>query len=165
MNHPDLHLVVGKLLQRLGEHFGRAAHVGLDDDGQFLDLARLHLLVQLLQGEAAGLGQGRFARLLVAEVDDLLGLGGIGDHLEIVAGFGQRFQAQHFHRRGGLGLAHLRAAVVLHGAHLAEYRAADEEIAHAQRAVAHQHGGHRTAAAVELGFEHGAHGRAARDWP
>ena len=45
------------------EHFGRAAHVGLDDDGQFLDLARLHLLVQLLEGEAAGSWPARcFAR-------------------------------------------------------------------------------------------------------
>ena len=52
-------------------------------------------------------------------------------------------------------------AIVLHGAHLAEYRAADEEIADAQRAVADQHGRHRTAAAIELRFDHRAHGRAA----
>ena len=133
--------------------------------GSSLTSPAFHLLVQLLEGEAAGLGQRRFARLLVAEIDDLLGLGGVGHHLEIVAGFGQRFETQHLDRRGGLGLAHLRAAVVQHGAHFAEHRAADEEIAHAQRAVAHQHGGHRTAAAVELRFEHGAHGRAGRDWP
>ena len=110
-DHAHLHLVVGKLLQRFGQHFGRAAHVGLDDDRQFLDFAGFHLLVQLFQGEAAGFGQRRFALLQVAELDDLLGLGGVGDHLEIVAHFGQRFQPQHFHRRGRLGLADLRAAV------------------------------------------------------
>ena len=54
VHHADLDLVVGELLQRLGEHFGRSAHVGLEDDGQFLDLARLHLLVQLFERDAAG---------------------------------------------------------------------------------------------------------------
>ena len=54
------------------------------------------------------------------------------------------------------------AAVVEHGADLAEHRAADEVVADAQRAVAHQHGGHRAAAAVELGFEHRADGRTRR---
>ncbi len=53
------------------------------------------------------------------------------------------------------------AAIVLHGAHLAEDRAADEEVADRQRAVAHQHGGHRTASAVELRFDHRAHRRPA----
>ena len=47
----------------------------------------------------------------------------------------------------------------MHGAHLAEHRAADEEVAHVQRAVAHQHGGHRPAAAVELAL------RARCPWP
>ena len=158
VDHADLDLVVGELLQGLGEHFGRAAHVGLDDDRQFLDFAGLHLLVQLLQGEAAGFGERGFLLPLIAEIDDLLGLGGIGDHLEIVAGFGQRIETEHFDRRGGLGLADLRAAIVLHGAHLAEDRAADEEIADGERAVAHQHGGHGTASAIQLGFDDGAHG-------
>ena len=75
--------------------------------------------------------------------------------------FGQRFQTQHFDRRRRLGFADRLAAIVEHGADFAEHRAADEVVADAQRAVAHQDGGHRTAAAVELGFEHGAHGRAA----
>ncbi len=77
-------------------------------------------------------------------------------------GFRQRFEAEYFDRGRGLRLADLRAAVVLHGAHFAEYRTADEEVADVQRAVAHQHGGDRTAAAVELSFDHGTHGRAAR---
>ncbi len=58
------------------------------------------------------LGERGFAQPLVAEDDDLLGLGGIGDHLEIVAGFGQRFETEHFDRRRGLGLADLLAAIV-----------------------------------------------------
>ena len=99
-----------------------------------------------------------FARLRFAIDDDLLGLGGIGHHLERVADFGQRFQTQHFDRHRRLGFADRLAAIVEHGAHFAEYRAADEVIADVQRAVAHQHGRHRTASAIELGFEHRAHG-------
>ena len=60
VDHADLDLVVGELLQGLGQHFGRAAHVGLDDDRQFLDFAGLHLLVQLLERDAAGLGERGF---------------------------------------------------------------------------------------------------------
>ena len=105
------------------------------------------------------LGQAGFAHFGLAEEHDLLGFGGIGDHLEIVAGFGQRLQTEHLDGRGRLGFADLLAAIVQHGAHFAEHGAADEIIAHVQRAVAHQHGGHRSAAAIELGFEHVAHGR------
>jgi hypothetical protein len=67
-------------------------------------------------------------------------------------------ESEDFHRGGGLGFADLSAAVVLHGAHFAEYGAADEEIAHRQSAVAHQDGGHGTASAIQLGFDDGAHG-------
>ena len=89
-----------------------------------------------------------------------LALAGIGDHLEGVAHFGQRIQAQHFGGHGRFGFAQRLAAIVEHGAHLAEYRAADEIIAHMQRSVAHQHGGHGAAPAIELRFEHRADGRA-----
>src|SRR5207248_7861850 len=74
----------------------------------------------------------------------------------------QRIQTEHLHGGGRFRLADLHAAIVLHGAHLAEYGAADEEVTHCQRSVAHQHGGYRTASAVELGLDHSAHGRPAR---
>src|ERR1039457_1165988 len=41
-------------------------------------------------------------------------------HLELVAGFGQRINTQHFHRGGGPARAELPAALVLLGANLAE---------------------------------------------
>ena len=106
-----------------------------------------------------------FARLRFAIHDDLLRLCGIGDHLEVVAGFRQRIQTEHLDRRGRLGFAHLLAAIVIHGANLAEYLAADEEVADAQRAVLHQHRRHRTASAIELGFEHRADAGTRRDSP
>ena len=52
----DLDLLVGELLQRVGQHLGRAAHVGLDDDRQFLDAAFLDLLLQCPRACA---GRGR----------------------------------------------------------------------------------------------------------
>ncbi len=45
VHHADAHLVGGKLLQRVGEHFGRTADVGLEDDVEILDLAFLELIV------------------------------------------------------------------------------------------------------------------------
>ena len=49
-----LHLVGGEPLQRLGQRLHRALHVGLEHEAQLLDLARLDLLVQLLQRDAGG---------------------------------------------------------------------------------------------------------------
>jgi len=48
----DLDTVVRELRERVGEHFGRALHVGLDDDGQVLDALLGELLLQRLEGEA-----------------------------------------------------------------------------------------------------------------
>ena len=84
---------------------------------QFLDLAFLQLLVELFERDAVGLGHRHFARLGFAIDDDLLGLGGVGHHLESVADFGQRFETQHFDRHGRPGFAHRLAAIVEHGAH------------------------------------------------
>ena len=96
--------------------------------------------------------------LTLAIDDDLLGLGRIGHHLQRIADLGQRFETEHFggHRRQHF--ANRLAAIVEHRAHASEHRSADEIIADVQRAVAHQHRRHRTAAAIELRFEHRAHG-------
>jgi hypothetical protein len=117
-------------------------------------------LCNMLQGDTAALGQGRLAHFGFAEQHDLLGLGGVGDHLEIVACFGHGLQPQDLDGRGWLGLADLFSAIVQHGAHFAEDRAADEIVAHMQGPVADQHGGHRPAAAIQLGLQHIPHGRA-----
>ena len=54
-----------------------------------------------------GLGQMDGAFLLGAVDDDLLGLGGIGDRLEAVAGFGQFFETENFDRHRRAGFLHL----------------------------------------------------------
>ena len=49
MDDTHAHLLVGQLLQRLGNGFHRALHVCLDDDGQFLHLAFVELIEQVIQ--------------------------------------------------------------------------------------------------------------------
>ena len=154
----DLDLLGAQLFQLFAQGLDRAAHVGLQNQRQLLDRAGLELLVQLVEGEAGAGGQGSLAHLLPAVGGHLLGADFVGHHLEAVAGFRQRRQAQNFDGGGGTGLRQHPPAVVEHGAHLAEDRTDDEGVADAQGAVLDEHGSHRAAAAVELGFEHGARG-------
>ena len=77
-------------------------------------------------------------------------------------GDGRCLEAEHFDRRRRAGHLQRAAAVVDERAHAADDRTGDDVVADAQRAVLHQHGGDRTAAAIELGFEHRAERRALR---
>ena len=127
--------------------------------GSSLALAGLELLVQLVQRDArAGAARQRgFAQLALPVIHDVAGLGFVG-HLEVVARLGHALQTEHFDRRGRPRLFHRAAVVVKQRAHFAVHRAADEDVAGVQRAVLHQHGGHRAAAPVHAGFQHGAAG-------
>ena len=59
VDDPDLHLLVGQLGQRVGQHLGRALHVGLDDDRQLLHAAFGNLRLQRLEREPSALGAER----------------------------------------------------------------------------------------------------------
>ena len=68
--------VVGQLRQRVGQHLGRALHVGLDDEREFLHAALGDVLLQRLERQAAALGAERLrVGLLLAEPGDLARLG------------------------------------------------------------------------------------------
>ena len=83
----DLRLVVRQLAERVGQHFGRALHVGLDDDRQLLDVALRQLLLQRFERQAAALGAERaLLGLRLPEGRDLPRLRRIGHRLERVAG-------------------------------------------------------------------------------
>ena len=156
-------LVVAELRQRVGQHFGRALHVGLDDDRQLLHAAFGDLLLQRLERQAAALAAERLVlRLRLPEHRNLPRLGRIGQRLERVARLRQAAQAEHFDRRRRRRRLHLPSAIVDERAHLADDGAGDERVADVQRAVLHEDGRDRTAAAVELGFEHRARGVALR---
>ena len=63
VQHANLDLVVRQFLKRVGQHFGRAADVGLQNDVQLLGLAFLELIVELFERDAIGLRHRHFARL------------------------------------------------------------------------------------------------------
>ena len=77
-------------------------------------------------------------------------------------GCGSPVEAEHFDRRRRSGRLGRPAAVVDQRAHAADDRAGDERVADAERAVLHEHGRDRTAALVELRFEHRARRAALR---
>ena len=131
VDDPDLHLLVGQLGERVGQHFGRALHVRLDDDRQLLHAAFGDLRLQRLERETAALGAERAVlRLLLAERGDLSRLGGFG-HLEHVARLRQPGQAEHFHRRRRPRRLRRPPAVVDERADAADDRAGDEGVADA----------------------------------
>ena len=109
-----------------------------------------------LEGEAAALGAERL--LLgprLAEGGNLPRLRRVGHGLERVARLRQAREPEHLDWSGGPGGFHGSSAVVDERAHAADNGSGDEVVSDAQRAVLHEDGGHGTAAAIELGFEHG----------
>ncbi len=162
----DLDLLVRQLRQRVGEHLRRALHVGLDDDRQLLDAAFGDLLLQRFERQAAALGAERaLLGLRLAERGDLARLGRrrprSGTDRRAAGGSSGRAPR----RASTAGRLHRASAIVDQRAHAADDGAGDEVVADAQRAVLHEHGGHRTAAAIELGLEHRARRAAASGSP
>ena len=160
---PDL--VVGQLRQQVAQHFDRSTHVGLEDDVQFLGAGRLQLFRQAFQRHAGTLRQSRLAGFLFAIFGNAAGLVAIGDYDELIARLRQPFHTQNLDWSGRRSFLELCAAIVKHGAHFAVNIADHEVVAGAQGAVLYQHGGHRSASAVELGFQNYAAGRTLRMSP
>ena len=148
------------------DRFQRALHVGLDDQREFLAARGLELRHHLLErtAHAGDRGGGVLALLVGAIARDLAGAGFVLDHGKAIAGFRRAVEAEHLdrHRRTGLldGLALIRDQ----RADAAHFGAGDDDVADPQRAALHQHGRDRAAAAIELGFDHGAFGRALASW-
>ena len=145
--------------ERVGQHFRRALHVGLDDDRQVLHVAFGDLLLQRLERQAAALGAERlFLGHALAIGRDLPRLRRVGQRLERIAGLRQARQAEHLDRRRRRRHLDRPAAVVDERAHAADNRAGDEGVADAQRAVLDEDRRHRAAAAIELRLEDRARG-------
>ena len=162
----DLHLLVGQLGERVGQHLGRALHVGLDDDRQLLHAAFGDLRLQRLEREPAALRAERAALgLLLAERRDLPRLGRVGQRLEHVARLRQAGQAEHFDRRGRPGRLDRTAAVVDQRAHAADDRAGDERVADVERAVLHEHRRHRARGPCRAWLRAPCPTRCASGWP
>src|SRR6185437_6815280 len=82
------------------------------------------------------------------------------DANEVVTGLRHAGQAEHLHRDRRAGFGDLLAGLVDERAHAAVLDAANHEVTFLQRALLHQHGGHRTASAIQAGFDHHTGGTA-----
>ena len=165
MQHADLHLLVRQLQHRGLDRLGAALHVGLDQDRDFLLLARLDAGQHLVQ-RAARAGRSRRPPCRAACA--------CGTRRSRGRGFRSpppRTARRPTARRPGRGSRPARTApasvdraalVVQHRAHPAPLGAGDHDVALPQRALLHQHGRHRTAAAIQPAFDHRAFGRALR---
>src|SRR5262249_35341084 len=145
-----------KFGQRVFKHFDRALNVSLEDDQQFLDFARLHLQGELIQTARGGAGQRHGAGLGLAELPDLLGLGDVVNHLELIARRRHAFKTEHFDRGRRRRLLYATAVVIHQRANPAEIVTDNEGVSDAQGPVLDQHRRNRPAPAIELGFEHRA---------
>jgi hypothetical protein len=96
----------------------------------------------------------------LAALRDLARGVGVGDHDHLVAGHRHAGEAEHLHGDRRAGRLDRLAALVEQRAHATGVHAADEVVAHAQRAVLHEHGGHGALARVELGLDDRAGGGA-----
>ena len=163
----DLHLdLVGRELeQRLRQRFLRALHVGLDDQRQHLLGALPHLVHHVLEVRGLALGQLHVAVLALTEGRDLARPALVAEHHELVAGLRHFGQALDLDRNRRAGLGDRLAVLVEHGAHPAEARARQHDVAALQRAALHQHGRDRAAALVELRFDDQALGHACPSAP
>ena len=144
--------------ERVGEDFDGALHVALEDEVEVLHAGLLDLLGEAFERDAGALGELGFALLHLAVLGDALGLVAVGHDEEGVACVGHAFEAEDFDRGGGTGFGDGAAAVVEHGADLAEGVADDVAVAGAEGSVLHEDAGDGAAAAIELGFDDGADG-------
>ncbi len=140
--------------------------VGLEDQVQFLDLARLHFQEDILKADELGRRRGRTVRSLPG-----FDIGArrivVCHHLEGVAGRRRRAEAHDAGRHTGRRRVHRIAAIVEHGAYAASDAAGDNRVAHVHRARLHEQRGDRAAAWIVFALDHGpnraavggAHGR------
>src|SRR5690242_15049821 len=140
-----------ELEQCVLEGFDRTGHVTLDDEEQFLALARLERLVQVLERDpAAALGELGDALARLPPLGDLPGHPVVGDNQEVVTGAGHGGQSEHLHRTGRRSLGDRLVVLVQHGPDPAERLTADDRVADVQRAPLDQHGRDRAAALVQV---------------
>ena len=157
----------GSLAISSSQRLGGAGDVGLDEQVELLELARLDVLEDVLQRALAA----RAARVLLlleallALVGERAGAAVVLDGADVLAGLGHAVEAEHLDRVAGQGLLDARAGEVVHRADAAPVGAGDERVADAQRAALDEDRDDGAAARVELGLDDDAGGRSARRWP
>ena len=156
MDDPDVHFLVGELLEGGFHRLHAALDVGLDDEGQLLPLAGLDLVEQILQADLLHRGGGLGPFLGLALLHQLPGHTLVADCEEGGPGGGSLAEARDLHGDRGTRLRKAAAPVVQHGPHPAHGGAGNDNITLLQGAVLDQQGRHRAPALVQTGFDDGA---------
>ena len=150
VDHLHRDLVVVDLSDLVDGGLDRALHVGLDDQGELLDGALLHLREQVLEADRlAALGEHLGALALRALLGGLAGDAVVLDDAAQLAGRRRLVEAEDLDRDARPGVLDALAVVVVQRLHLAPGVAGDDGVADAQRAALHQHRRDRAAADVE----------------
>ncbi len=118
-----------------GDDLDRTLHVALDDEVEVLHAGLLDLLGEAFERDAGALGELRFALLHLAVLGDALGLVAVRHDQEGVAGIRHAFEAEDLDRCGRAGFGDGAAAIVEHGADLAEGVADDVAVAGTEGSV------------------------------
>src|ERR1700730_17097297 len=126
MNHFEFYFLSGEPSERVGEGLDRTLHVALEDDLEFLDLARREPLAQIFQRDAAGLGEFAFTLFAATILGDLARFRFLYHRGKHGAGFGNGGEAKNFDRRRRPRLAQTLADRVLHRAYPSVRGTADE---------------------------------------
>ena len=143
-------LVVADLCDLVDGRLDRALHVGLDDEGQLLDAALLHLREQVLEADRRRtLRQLLGAHALRALLGGLAGDALVLDDPRHLACRRRPVEAEDLDGHARPGLAHPLAVVVVQRLHLAPCVAGDDRVADPQGAALHEHRRDGAAAHVE----------------
>ena len=123
------------------DRLDRALHVGLEDDVQVGDAARLQLLEQLLERDAAArlLRERLAAQPLAALLREVARAAVVLDHAGELAGRRRLVEAEDLDRVARAGGVDLLAAVVVERAHAAPGVAGDDRVADLERAAVDEH--------------------------
>ena len=155
MQDAHAHFLVANLLHGLNDRLGRALDVRFHQDGQFRNIfIRLGVRHQLFKRRGS---TGRRAFVLgglFAVSRDFTRLCFGLRYVQHVTRFGRAVETQNFHRDGRSGRLYPIALVVDERTHLTVLLPHNEDIALMQCAVLNQNGRNRSAANVELRFDH-----------
>ena len=154
MDDTGFHVSVGQFLNGIHRRFNAALDVGFENQHQFLDIAGVDLLHDVVEGKD-GVQIARAAALAVPR-RGLAGGALVGYHSQNIAGFRRCVEARDHARRTGSDRVHGFTAFVGDGPHSSPRAAGHDVVAHPQGSGLDQHGRGRPPAAVKGGFDNHA---------
>jgi len=158
MNNVYAHFLVAQFFQRLAHCLHAALHVRLDNQIELFNIPFFDLIEQIVQRSlCAGLKLIRL-NFIPALLHNLSAQLVVVRAVENISGVGHVVKAQHLHGHRRPRFFHALSLSVHHGADAAARCAGHYGIAHPQRTVLHQNGGHRPSALIQPGLHNRASG-------